>query len=183
MLTLQISGNMNYTYQNAKGYDNAIQSIQDDLSDGLIIWGDINIFGRAYKNKQKSSKKNNTPEAYIGNGEYRDVLTDDKVNAILFFIEDDEHDSSNGFMFKNKTNLVVIANLSKIFNNNDYREDIRCEEQVLKILQRRGIQVLKIKKDIKTIFKDFYSENITLSNMEPYHCFSLEFDLNYNLDC
>lgn len=172
---------MNYTYENTKGIDTDIQEIQTYLHEQLQ-WGSVNSYGRVFKNNLKG-KKAIVPEAYIGKGEYKDVLTDDKVNALFFFVEDEEHKSKEGYLFKTKINIVVIANLKKIFDNSKYREDNQCEDSVISILQGKGIQVLKIKKGVKAALGEFYNENISLSNMEPYHCFSLEFDLSYYLEC
>lgn len=172
---------MNYTYTNVKGIDVDIQEIQTYLYNQLN-WGIINGFGRVFKNRNKTNKTL-VPEAYIGVGEYKEVLTDDSVNALFFFVDDDEHKSKEGYLFQTKINIIVIANLKKIFKNSQYREDNQCEDSLISLLQKKGIQVLKIKKGLKAALSDFYSENISLSNMEPYHCFSLEFDLSYYLEC
>lgn len=172
---------MNYTYNNTKGIDVEIQQIQTFLFENLC-WGEINAFGRVFKNRVKSGK-GLVAEAYIGNGEYIDVLTNDKVNALFFFVDKDEHDSKEGFLFKTKINIVVIANIRKIFNNSNYREDNQCEDSIISLLQKQGIQILKIKKGLKASLNEFNYDNISLSNMEPYHCFSLEFEMSYNLEC
>lgn len=172
---------MNYTTENPKGIDDQIQTIQNYLYSKLG-WSDLELFGRVFKNKRKASKTI-IPEAYIGKGEYREVLTNDKVNAIMFFVDDDEHTSQQGFTFKTKINLVVIANLKKIYANTDYREDLQCIQEVVELLQKTGKQVLKIKKGVKASLNEFYHEDIAFSNMEPYTCFSLEFEISYQLDC
>ena len=172
---------MNYTYENVKGIDKQIQILQNHLYRKLN-WSNLELFGRVFKNRRKNSKQI-IPEAYVGNGEYREVLTNDKVDAIMFFIEDDEHISQTGYQFKTKINLVVIANLKKLYANNDYREDHKCIQEVIELLQSACKQVLKIKKGVKASLNEFYNEDITFSNMEPYTCFSLEFELIYQLDC
>ena len=60
------------------GIDIEIEKIRKHLLKNLG-WLGVEMVGRAYKNISKEGKL--VPEVYIGNGEYKEILTNDSCNC------------------------------------------------------------------------------------------------------
>ena len=75
---------MLFQRENPKGIDAGIHELQRDLYMQLIKygWTDYDSFDRVYKNRKGDDK---IPEAYVGKGEYKEVLYNDKKQATSFF--------------------------------------------------------------------------------------------------
>lgn len=171
---------MNYTIINPKGIDSEIQKIQTYLFEKLN-WGDIDVYGRVYRNP--SEQKGLKLEAYIGNNEYKDVLTDDTKNANIFFIEDDVHNTKEGILFKNKLKIVFMVNLKKASNNTAHRADMEIEIEAIKLVRKQNFSIEKLEKGVKSALGEFDTEGIKLNDMQPYHVFSVTVELPYYINC
>lgn len=172
---------MNYTIKNPKGIDFTIQKIQNYLYDNLN-WGNIDVFGRVYKNP--SEQKGLMLEAYIGNNEYKDVFTNDVRTANIFFIDDQEHNSKEGILFKTKVKIVFMVNLSKAYLRTSHRADMEAEIDVIKLIrQNPNFSFEKIEKGIKQSLGEYYTDSIKLNDMHPYHVFSISGEISYQISC
>jgi len=173
---------MNYTLENPKGIDYQIQRIQNHLEKHLG-WAETDIYGRVYKNPSKEG--NVVPEAYISKGEYRDVLRNDKKNAMVFFIDDDEHTSTTGHQFSAEVSVVFMVNLKKLYPDANNRPDTDAQLHVEAILRRLKIfsitnnSPLTITKGLENVLSDFDTKHIKLSDFHPYHIFSIKGTINY----
>lgn len=174
---------MNYTLDKPKGIDYAIQRMQNHLFKKLG-WSNFDIYGRVYKNISKKSGQV-VPEAYIGNGEYKDVLTNDKKDAMVFFVDADEHTSISGHTFTSEVSVVFIVNLKKLYPNAVNRADTDVQIHADKII--RGARIfnvtantpITITKGLENVLSEFDTTNIKLSDFQPYHIFSIKGTLNY----
>lgn len=174
-------GNMNYTIENPKGIDNAIQKIQSHLFSKLS-WSEIDAYGRVFENPSKD--KGLTLEAYVSKNEYKDVFTNDSKTATFFFIEDNRHTTNEGIQFKNKIKVVFIINLKKAYPNLIHRADMEAEIEAVELLRTRAnFSMTEIEKGIGEVFKGFNTDRIKLSDMQPYHIFSINGDLTYQISC
>lgn len=172
---------MIYDIENPKGIDMKIQSIQK-LLDKSLDWGDVDIYGRVYKNISK--EKGNILEAYIGNNEYKDVYIDDAKNGSVFFIQDDTSKTNDGFLFTNLTTIVFFVNLSKVQNKICHRSDNEVEIEILKLLQKKSFfRVKTLEKGIKKSLSDYNTDGIELADMHPFHIFSITGELDFTISC
>lgn len=172
---------MNYTITNPKGIDEQIQRIQTDLHNKLN-WGDIEVFGRARRNQSKN--KGLVPEAYLGNGEYREVYNNDRFNATIFFIDDTEHNASGGGWYTAETKIVFSVNLPKIKSNISHRADMEAEIMALKIIEKHKIfEITGFEKGVETVLRDFDTDRIKLTDMQPFHVFAIVGTLKYKINC
>lgn len=172
---------MNYTIENPKGIDKEIQRIQTALYN-KILWQNFDVYGRVHRNYQET--KGLVPQAYIGNNEYRDVFTNDSKTATVFFIDDPEHKTENGFFYYNEIKIVFLVNLSKAKLEVSHRADMEVEIEALKILQNHKIfDVSGIEKGIEKVFSGFNTDGIKLSDMQPYHVFAIIGKLKYTINC
>lgn len=172
---------MNYTIENPEGIDVSIQRIQNYLFKNLL-WSDIDVYGRVFANPSKT--KGMTLEAYISKNEYKDVFTNDKNAATIFFIEDNKHTTNEGVRFTNNIQIVFIVNLKKVFPNILHRADMEAEKKAIELLRGRpNFSMTDLQKGISEVFKGFNTDQIKLSDMHPYHVFSINGDLTYQISC
>ncbi len=172
---------MIYTLTNPKGIDAAIQNLQNFLHDQLG-WTDIDVYGRVYRNV--SEQKGLTPEAYISDGEYRDVLTNDKKTATIFFIDDNKHETKEGIRFESKIKIVFILNLKKAFPNVTHRADMDAEIKAVELLRMRSAFAMnEMEKGVDAVLSGFNTEGIKLSDIQPYHVFSINGVMTYQINC
>lgn len=171
---------MNFLKTNPEGIDIPIQKFQKNLFNKLN-WGDINVYGRVYKNIHKNEKF--VAEVYIGNDEYKEVFTDDTKNATIFFSEDDTHTTNDGYSFNTKIKVVVICNLKKIYPNDLERADVKAQKDVLRIFQTPIFNFQNLEKGVKKCIGEFYTDDILLSDMHPLHIFSITGEINYTISC
>jgi len=122
-----------YLKTSPKGIDIRIQSMQQYLYDKLVsIYScEINAYGRVYKEKNDNSIK---PLYYVGNGNYKELLINNKIKGLhFFFVENEESDIiSRTCKRSNEIDLIVIINnLKSIKSNISHYPD---EEIVLDVL-------------------------------------------------
>lgn len=171
---------MNYTISDPKGIDKQIQIIQNSIYNN-IKWNNIDVFGRIYRNVSES--KGMVPEAYIGDGEYRDTYMDDSKNAIIFFTDDVSHKFLGGGYYEAEVKIIFSVNIEKIKNSKS-RTDSEIQIEALKIIQKHKIFKLKsIEKTIEKILNGFNTQQIKLMDMQPYHMFAVVGDLKYKINC
>ena len=123
---------MLYIKTNPIGIDLQIQRAQIYLHDKLEIAFncDITAYGRAYKDNNKGSVK---PLAYIGNGEYKELLTDDRISGLhYFFIENDEAKVlSRTCMSDNEVDIIfIVDDLSKVKGGITHYADEEIKEEI-----------------------------------------------------
>jgi len=173
---------MNHTIENPVGIDAKIHMVQTFIYD-RIGWENIDVFGKVFKVPSKSKKGGDTIEAYVGKNEYRDVFTNDKKTANIFFIEDDKHTTKEGILYKNEVSVVFMVNLKKLYPEIRHRADMEAEADAMKVLKAsRILRLPEIEKEVKAIFEKLNIENIKLSNMQPYHVFAIRGEMAYYLN-
>jgi len=168
---------MNYTIENPKGIDNPIQLIQNHLYSKLG-WENIEAYGRVFK---LQTDKGFAPRAFLSGKEYKDVFTNDAKTASVFFICDDQHATKEGVLFTVKVKIVFMVNIKKIVTNLESRGDTDVQEQAIStLLKMRSFNFNgEIETQIEEIFKGFSTESIKLTDMQPYHVFSLNGEVSY----
>ncbi|QYS85412.1 hypothetical protein JJC03_09185 [Flavobacterium oreochromis] len=171
---------MIYLIEHPIGIDKEIQKIQSAIYKN-INWGNIQCFGRVQKNPK--GEKGFVAESYVGKGEYKDVLFDDKFNATICFIEDETHKVSKLGELSTEVKVVFSVDLNKIFHNNSKRMDSEIEIEAFKLLSKQGMFTIKeIEKEVDTIFKGYDTSKIKTLNMYPYHTFAIIGELKYKIN-
>ena len=152
---------MNNTLTSAEGLSSAIQSIQEELYTALpSFWeGDIEGFGKVYKNVQNSSddipkfyksSKIFVPEVYNSSkGNYEDVFYNNSKSCVFCFLIDDKDSTEDGFLFTSKVKVVFEIN--------------------------------EVQRGIDNIFNQYTTSGVKFDDIHPLHSFSVNIDLNYYL--
>ena len=171
---------MNYNNYPAIGIDNKIKIMQDVLFQHLGFTN-VDFYGRVHKIISKDGK-GFTPEVYVSNTERKEVFYDDR-NAIggnVFFIENDEHTTTDGKFYVAKVKVVFMLNLNKVSSLKNYRADSEIQQTAIELLKRlKAIEITSIEKGVENVLSDFNTERIIKHDLQPYHTFSINGNLNY----
>jgi hypothetical protein len=176
---------MNYNLNNPIGIDKEVQKIQNYLHGSLVeSWGDIDAYGRVYKNRKQLGF---IPEVYKGRNEYLDAFYDDSENAkgIMFFLENHDHQSADGVVFKTRIKICFMLNLDEIGYDDDERADVVVQEKVVSILNKSAINnftITGLEKTVRNVFYGYTYTDVELeTDMHPLHTFAIIGDLEYYL--
>ena len=186
---------MNNTLASLEGLSSAIQSIQKELYDSLLTsWlGDIEGFGKVYKNVQNSSdntpkyyksSKIFIPEVYNSNkGDYEDVFYNDSKSCVFCFLTEDKDTTEDNLIFKSQVKIVFMVNLNMIYPNQSGRQDDRAQKDVLEILRsiNGSYTISEVQRGIDNIFNQYTTIGVKFDDIQPLHSFSVNIDLNYYL--
>lgn len=168
---------MNYLKENPVGVDKPIKKIQEKLYEGLSALGDLNGYGRIYKNKNKDRF---VMEAYVGNGEYESVTGQDKSN-FFFYVDDiiNFNDAPSASI-----NVIFFLNLNDFFSENNYRMDEEIRQKVIKVLEKKPFILDKMVSGVdfvNNILKGYLNgKSIINGNIHPYHVFTVQGSVTYN---
>ena len=175
---------MNYLLTNPVGIDKEIQAIQTYLYDNLIAdWGVIDAYGRAYKNRLDLGF---VPEVYKGDNEYIVPVYNDSVNSkgIMFFLENHDHSSDDGFKFKTRVKICFMLNLEKIGYTGE-RSDCVVQNKVASLINEHPTSQFKVTGLEKTVRNMLYGYSYTKyeleTDMHPLHSFAIIGDIEYYL--
>lgn len=181
---------MNVTKTTVTGVDIPIQKYQTVLYNALkttwpITDSTFNMYGRAYRNQTPDGY---TPEIYKGNDEYADSYFDDTLSGSAFWGVNEITKVTNGDV---QANLFVIfmVNLDLIkpgTTRND--EEARIDTERIAMKRDYGFFLTGIITGIDQVFKDYSGyktvKGIKFRDMQPWHCFRLNFQVTYNIyDC
>ena len=158
------------------GIDVEIQRQQQRLAAKLWTGKNYESYGHAFINVKEDGS--NVPEVFVNNIDYKDVLTDDKNDAISFFIVDDNM-SGNSMAMSVDVKLYFIVNLAKIYPTLTHRAvEESHRDALIYILQHNNVT------DIVTGAKALRDFNIPQyqTDMQPYHAFCLTLEMNYQYD-
>lgn len=183
---------MNYTIDKPVGIDTEIQYTQGVLfknlkdkwkSEGINPDKTLDVFGRIRKNP--ISKGGFYPEAYVNDGEYRDLYLNDEVNATICFIEDDKDhtvDDLGQFYFA-EGKFVFMVNLKKCYPTINHRADSEAQIDAIAQLKKNKMFTIEgIQKGLPNIFKGFDISKITTDDMNPFHIFAITGTMKYKLN-
>lgn len=178
---------MNNVLTSPIGIDSEIQQLQVDLYDALITkWVDgLDAYGRIYKNKDENDGTV-YPQYHKGDGEYKkDVYHSDDVSGTFFFVDSDESTTEDGFAYVSIVKCVFMVDLKKILPNSVDRADQEAQRDVVELLREFSpgrFDIVEIEKGISNIFSGFNQVKIKDLDIQPYHCFSININLFYDLD-
>ena len=152
--------------------------------DNPIIY---NAYHRALKNPRNNSV---IPEAYIldianRKGEYKEVFYDDRLDASSFFyVEDTINAVDNGRIFNTTLSMVFQVDLSKVADSISHRGDTEIQRVVVNAINKSIYgNVSSVITGIPNVYSEFDQSQITFTDMQPFHCFRVDIDVNFSFDC
>lgn len=160
-----------------------IKFIQEALNDELpwfdtVSDSDVVIYNKIYRNPD--SEGNIIPEAYTTAGEYKQIFVDDRVAASIGFLPTGNRSVVDGYNTVT-VDIICTVNLSKIYPGTT-REDERALHDVLSTLREDNMitEINEVKEGVPNVFSGFFTDNIKFNNMQPWYCFSINADMEYN---
>lgn len=160
------------------GIDYEIEKVKQMLLRNLK-WTEVDFHGRVYKNPSKNAN-GLVPEVYTSAQEYKEVLTDDLRNGLVFFSDSDKH-VLKGFEMEADVSIIFILNLSKL-KGDLTRRDIDLQHEVLEVILKQKIFEFSELTTGLGALKEFDTSKIQLNNMQPWHIFSITGKIKYNIN-
>lgn len=173
----------NYTLVSPAGVDASVQRVQNHLFK-MLNWQKVDMYGRVSKVPHPEQKTAFTPQAYIRDKEYVDVLRNDKSSAQVFFVLADRSTTSQGALFTTECKIVFMLNLKEVYPTQVDRADTKAQEDVITALSGQGsFTVTSIGTGIKECLGEFDTENIKFTDIQPNHIFCVTGQLSYTISC
>lgn len=175
------------------GVDTHIDGLQKLLYTPLVAaWQldansnkDYNSYARAYRNQANDG---HVPEVYVGSKEYKEVMIDDKVKALSFFVLGESVPFNTG-QYQAPIALIFCVQLNKL-KNGTTREDEEVRSDVIRLVQNNlkwGFRFTGYETGIENVFKEFdglrRNTGMKFRDMQPFHVFRLNFELTYKNIC
>lgn len=166
------------------GIDCEIQEMQTDMYEYLngFYTFDVSAYGRSYKNKK--NKKDSIPEVWNETKqEYEEVFLDDNLPFKFFFMDDTKHKTNDGILFTADIKIVFCVNLSLI--NSTLRNDSEVHKRVIVCINDETFNefvVDGLEKGVEEVFRGYSTENITYTDIHPWHVFAITGTLSYYLN-
>lgn len=175
---------MNFTNTDTQGIDTVIEKIKDNLYEALgLVWtGEIDAYGRVYKNVDSSNRVK--PERYAGNGDYKEVFLNDKIAAAFFFLTNDRETTDDEMVFVSPTKIVFMVHLGRVYPSKTGREDELAHADVMDIVREhtyQNFEITGLQKGLRQVFQGLDISQMKYADIHPYHCFSVDIDLQYHL--
>lgn len=167
---------MIYTKTNPVGIDVPIQRMQQYLYDNIVsdYDCDVNAYGRVLVDNDKGSIK---PIAFLGNTEYIEVLTDDKIKGLhFFFVENEESNVLKGScLSSNDVDIIFIVNdIVKLKGSIEHYADEEIKDDALRYVSK-FFNIDSVTKGEKALEGFDVSQ---LSFMFPYYVFKIKVEIN-----
>ena len=162
------------------GLDYEVEKIKIHLEQNLKF-DDVIFYGRVYKNPAKNDNGKLIPEVYTGAKEYKEVLTNDLKNGVSFFFDSGKHTSASSIEMETELTAVFILNLSKL-KGDSVRNDSEVQLEVLaELMKLKQFESIELTAGLQAL-KDFDTSKIKLSDMQPWHIFSIKGQIKYNIN-
>ncbi len=167
--------------------DQEIQEIQIGLYDFLLkrwIADDFDGYGRIFKNKDEKDGEV-YPQYHKEGGYKKDVYLNDDSACTFFFIDSDESQTKDGFLYVSDVKCVFMVNFEKILPDSVDRADLKAQRDVIEFLREISpgrFNIVEIQKGISNVFRGFNQVKIKDLDIQPYHCFSINIKLSYNIN-
>jgi hypothetical protein len=160
------------------GIDKRIQQVQQFLYDSLG-WANHESFGRVYINETRDG---DTRPEYFGGRDYREVLNDDRYNAISFFYVQSVRPV--GGQMQASISWVVSCYPNKL-KTRAHRADEAVREDVLRILRLDVFEtrINEVFIGVPAAFADFGYPEGKFFDIHPRHCFRVSLTINYKESC
>lgn len=170
---------MNFVKTSPVGIDIPIRKLQTRIYNVLCDWGDIDGYGRVYRNPKKDRV---IPEFYKGDGDYQEVLINDCRDSIFFFDMHPETDVSNRDYATTRLDIIFYVNLKNLIGLTD-RQDEEVRNRVIQILKSKpyNYRMEKMYTTIDKVYSEFkgVAEILKNKDMSYYHHFRISGLISY----
>jgi len=173
----------------ATGFDAEIQRLQLLLAASLP-WLAVS-YGKAYRATRREGgaakgKLLTYPQVYDGQGEYRDVLANDNVQAQSFFLPtgpavNTAREPLPGTLgFTMPVDFILWANLALVDPTKDYRYEAELLQDVARVLNADGQSLItRVFTAPEDVFRGFSAEVVPEKVLRaPYAAFRISLELN-----
>ena len=179
---------------NPVGIDTVINNINYIVFKSLdwVSDSDNPVNYTAYHRALKNPKNGGiVPEVYEidtpnRSGEYTESLYNDELDASSFFYVEDNIVSSDDLnrIFSTTLSMVFQVDLDVVANGIKHRGDEEIHRVVVNAVNK-GIygKVTNIATGISNVYSEFDQNQITFTDMQPFHCFRVDVGINYQFDC
>lgn len=178
---------------NPVGIDFVLQKFQSHIHARLLTaWvGDLPTVADDYKSYARASR-NKTDDGYIaevlqtGNS-YKEVYWDNAFAAISFFGTGQRMNNETG-QLQTDVHLVYFVNLNKIKPDIAHRADEEVRKDVLNACSNGvfGFMFQGLELSIENVLREYpgsrRDERLKFVDMQPVHCFRLNFTINYKIN-
>lgn len=174
------------------GLDHYIQQQQINIYNTQIgAWGlegltanQFEVYGRAARNWKTDGY---IPEVFSQGKEYKEVLFDDRLAALIFFGLNDPETVTENQTHTYKVSIYGFVNLDKIKpDNNGQRVDMEVMNEIINLVDRKyGFVVTAVYRDIDHILQYFsgkkIKDGVKQFNMQPNLSFRIDCDVIVNI--
>jgi len=166
---------------NTSGIDCEIQDMQRVFHDALSAqFPNVEAYGRLYRKERISGTY---PEWFNSStGDYEIIYLDDTKDVIISFIDGEEHTTQDGFTYVAPLKIIFWFNTDRIANT-EYgdSEAQRLASVILNTEIFNTFTYDRLQKQVRSIYSGFNINDVKFENMHPYHVFSLNINLTYQL--
>lgn len=144
-----------------------------------IVW---DSYARVYRNKSVSDGW--VAEAYLSNGDYKEVYYDDTVDVVSFFGLGTTQNI--GLLNSVDVHLVFFVDLSKLKPSLTHRSDSEVISDVLNVIgaSAHGFTPVSVETGLQNVLKEYpgsrRDDRLKHVDMQPRLAFRINFELKYS---
>jgi hypothetical protein len=125
-------------------------------------------------------------EIFKGGKEYKEVMFDDRLNALCFFDFDGDEKVIDGSLIERDVNIIFAVNLKALYPDiTTYRAIEESHREVLNVMLTDGtidVEVTAITSGLNA-YGSLSTDRLKNYSMQPYHTFSINATMKYYLTC
>lgn len=162
-----------------------VESIYDDLTS--FGWTNYEAYHRVYKNPVSATGEF-IPEAYTGESinqhDYKEVLMDDTYRSTSFVLTGDNTTFENG-LYSIPLSIIFQVNCQELYDQLTHRADEEARNDAIVAVQRAlpSSRLESIVTSIPVVYSEFKTDNITFTDMTPYHVFRVNTSVLVDYSC
>lgn len=158
------------------GIDIAIKRLVDVFSAKLWTGKSVEFNGRAYINQRDGGT---IPEIFEETtGRYRELLLDSSKSGIVFFDWQNKTGIA-GSNYRARVWVMFAVNLTTLYPSETARADEHAHRDALALIQKSEFDPVALVTGLES-FRHFTAYPQKADDMQPFHLFRVECDLNYN---
>ena len=175
---------------NPKGVDYVIDLLQEYSYNAFTVaaspdpWTNYESYHRAYVNEKKDR---DTPEVYIGNGEYKEVFNDDSFNVTSFWLVANERpliDDSELY----QADISIIFQVDKLdvmFPTINHRADEELHRQIHQVLKDNqwGFVISDFVTGIDDVYAGLSTDQVKWDDISHKHVVRFNFTVEFQFEC
>lgn len=174
---------------NPIGVDKVVDRLQVAIYNFLIStysFTEYESYPRCYKNYKDG---NVIPEMYNLNGNYSEVLFDDKFNLTSFFLVSDESDRENVDIVSQDVSIIFQGLLNKLFPAIAHRADEELKAAIYNALVACGQEdyLTSIETGVDKVYGDLrllgdLENRVRLDDISNFNVIRFNLKVNYDID-